>query len=94
MQRSGKWWSWNLNTGSLSSVLRPLTTMLHYISMEKCVHEETQKLFHQIGSYNCLLDVLSFSCSWENMQKKKKKDFVVLDGMVNPQYQDEIKLLL
>lgn len=26
--------------------------------------------------------------------KKKKKDFVVLDGMVNPQYQDEIKLLL
>ena len=30
----------------------------------------------------------------ENAKKKKKKDFVVLDGMVNPQYQDEIKLLL
>lgn len=65
--------------------------MLHYLSMEGCVHGDTPTLFHRIRSRDHLLGVLGFSCSWEKMQKH---NFAVLDGTVHPQYQDAVRVPL
>lgn len=67
----------------------PQTNILHYLSVEVYFHKETQNVFHQIGSYNCLPPFWAF-----HAPSAEKNVFVVLEGMVNLYYGDERRMLL